>query len=321
MPAAQQQLMARLTGHYRQGTERTAADIHAIPSGGFTAPELCACAGASRQVTARRERTRTPLHVNVLPALSSPPRGWIHDEEGGAVQQFEPRSRKRRRRRRRRAPMPRRGSRGAPRPRAHRPVPAGRLRRFYRRFEQPILVAAGALFAVALLVTYAKTRPVPYELTQKDIDAAVVHTLEIGQSAVHGNAGRGSDRALGRAGDGLQPGQGRRRREGRQGRRQGQGRRRREGQGARRTSAPQDKAKPLPKDKLARNDGGKAPEPGADRAAERPRCRQGQGSQGPKDPKDPRPRRTRIPPTARTAAFPAIAARASAPAWSSSTRA
>jgi hypothetical protein len=58
------------------------------------------------------------------------------------------------------------------------PVKGGGLRRFYRRFEQPILVAAGALFAVALLLTYAKTRPAPYELTQKDIDAAVMHTLE-----------------------------------------------------------------------------------------------------------------------------------------------
>jgi S1-C subfamily serine protease len=58
------------------------------------------------------------------------------------------------------------------------PAKAGRVRRFYRRFEQPILVAAGALFAVALVLTYAKTRPAPYELTQKDIDAAVLHTLE-----------------------------------------------------------------------------------------------------------------------------------------------
>ena len=58
------------------------------------------------------------------------------------------------------------------------PSKGGRLRRFYRRFEQPILVAAGALFAVALLLGYANTRPVPQALTQKDIDAAVMHTLE-----------------------------------------------------------------------------------------------------------------------------------------------
>ena len=53
-----------------------------------------------------------------------------------------------------------------------------RWKRFYRRFEQPILLAAGALFAVALVLMYAKTRPAPQELTQKDIDKAVLHTLE-----------------------------------------------------------------------------------------------------------------------------------------------
>ncbi|MFO1310448.1 MAG: trypsin-like peptidase domain-containing protein [Burkholderiales bacterium] len=53
-----------------------------------------------------------------------------------------------------------------------------RWKRFYRRFEQPILLAAGALFAVALVLVYAKTRPAPQELTQKDIDKAVLHTLE-----------------------------------------------------------------------------------------------------------------------------------------------
>ena len=58
------------------------------------------------------------------------------------------------------------------------PVAASRGKRFYRRFEAPILLAAGALFAVALVLMYAKTRPVPQELTQKDIDQAVLHTLE-----------------------------------------------------------------------------------------------------------------------------------------------
>jgi S1-C subfamily serine protease len=59
------------------------------------------------------------------------------------------------------------------------PSPApSRSKRFYRRFERPILLAAGALFAVALVFMYAKTRPIPQELTQKDIDQAVLHTLE-----------------------------------------------------------------------------------------------------------------------------------------------
>ncbi|MCC7328391.1 MAG: trypsin-like peptidase domain-containing protein [Burkholderiales bacterium] len=57
----------------------------------------------------------------------------------------------------------------------------GRVRAFYARFERPILLVAGALFAVALVVTYARTRPIAYELTQKDIDAAVLHTLENAQ--------------------------------------------------------------------------------------------------------------------------------------------
>ena len=58
------------------------------------------------------------------------------------------------------------------------PGASGRLRRFYTRFERPILLVAGALFAVALVFTYARTRPAAHEFTQKDIDAAVLHTLE-----------------------------------------------------------------------------------------------------------------------------------------------
>src|SRR4030095_3009332 len=60
-------------------------------------------------------------------------------------------------------------------------APPGRPRRFSFRFERCILVVAGALFAVALVVTYAKTRPAAHEYTQKDIDAAVLHTLENNQ--------------------------------------------------------------------------------------------------------------------------------------------
>jgi len=57
-------------------------------------------------------------------------------------------------------------------------APPGRLARFYRRFERPLLLTAGALFAVALAVTYARSRPAAHEYTQKDIDAAVLNTLE-----------------------------------------------------------------------------------------------------------------------------------------------
>jgi len=56
--------------------------------------------------------------------------------------------------------------------------PVGRLRRWCRRYDRPLLVLAGALFAVALVATHAKMRPVAGELTQADIDAAVLNTLE-----------------------------------------------------------------------------------------------------------------------------------------------
>ena len=56
--------------------------------------------------------------------------------------------------------------------------PPGPLRRLWRRYDRPLLVLAGALFAVALVATHAKMRPVAGELTQKDIDAAVLNTLE-----------------------------------------------------------------------------------------------------------------------------------------------
>jgi serine protease DegQ len=61
------------------------------------------------------------------------------------------------------------------------PAAPGRLRRFYARFERTILLVGGALFAIALVMTYAKSRPAAQEFTQKDIDAAVLHTLENAQ--------------------------------------------------------------------------------------------------------------------------------------------
>ena len=45
----------------------------------------------------------------------------------------------------------------------------------------PSCSSPGRFFAVALVVTYAKTRPAAHEYTQKDIDAAVLHTLETTQ--------------------------------------------------------------------------------------------------------------------------------------------
>src|SRR5258706_8213440 len=50
--------------------------------------------------------------------------------------------------------------------------------RFGRPHERLALVAAGALFAVLLTIAHAWMAPSPHELTQRDIDAAVLHTLE-----------------------------------------------------------------------------------------------------------------------------------------------
>jgi S1-C subfamily serine protease len=68
---------------------------------------------------------------------------------------------------------------GAAPPDAPAPAPPpGRLRAFLRRQERSILVLAGALFAVALAAVVLATRPATREYTQRDIDAAVAHTLE-----------------------------------------------------------------------------------------------------------------------------------------------
>src|SRR5258705_3237191 len=50
--------------------------------------------------------------------------------------------------------------------------------RFGRPHERLALVAAGALFVVLLTIAHAWMAPSPHELTQRDIDAAVLHTLE-----------------------------------------------------------------------------------------------------------------------------------------------
>ena len=47
-----------------------------------------------------------------------------------------------------------------------------------KRRERPLLIVGGALFALALVGLYAGLQPTPRQLTQKDIDSAVLHTLE-----------------------------------------------------------------------------------------------------------------------------------------------
>jgi S1-C subfamily serine protease len=53
-----------------------------------------------------------------------------------------------------------------------------RLSTFAHRFQKPLLVLAGGLIATVLLSLQASRAPAPREITQRDIDAAVLKTLE-----------------------------------------------------------------------------------------------------------------------------------------------
>jgi S1-C subfamily serine protease len=53
-----------------------------------------------------------------------------------------------------------------------------RWRGFYTRHERPLLLIAGAAFAVAFIATQGAFAPAPQRLTQEDIDHAVAHSLE-----------------------------------------------------------------------------------------------------------------------------------------------
>ncbi len=55
------------------------------------------------------------------------------------------------------------------------------FKRFGERHERALLLVAGALIAFTIAAVYMGTRPLPRALTQKDIDAAVLHTLETAQ--------------------------------------------------------------------------------------------------------------------------------------------
>ena len=54
----------------------------------------------------------------------------------------------------------------------------GRLRRFVKRRSGPLLALAGALFALSLVAVHGAMTPGSRTLTQRDIDAAVLRTLE-----------------------------------------------------------------------------------------------------------------------------------------------
>jgi S1-C subfamily serine protease len=55
---------------------------------------------------------------------------------------------------------------------------AARLRGFLSRHERILLVAVAVLLSVAAFLAYNSMKPPPRQLTQKDVDAAVLHTLD-----------------------------------------------------------------------------------------------------------------------------------------------
>ena len=57
-------------------------------------------------------------------------------------------------------------------------APLARLRTAIARYERALLVAGGALFALALVWVHAANSPARRRSTQKEIDAAVLYTLE-----------------------------------------------------------------------------------------------------------------------------------------------
>ncbi|MGH8714789.1 MAG: S1C family serine protease, partial [Casimicrobiaceae bacterium] len=55
---------------------------------------------------------------------------------------------------------------------------APRLRPFLARHERILLVAAAVLLSVSAFLAYIAVKPPPREITQHDVDAAVLHTLD-----------------------------------------------------------------------------------------------------------------------------------------------
>ena len=63
-------------------------------------------------------------------------------------------------------------------PPAARPRRLQRLRSVIARHDRLVLVVTTALFTLLLLMAWTAGRPQPREFTQKDIDAAVLHTMQ-----------------------------------------------------------------------------------------------------------------------------------------------
>ena len=66
---------------------------------------------------------------------------------------------------------------GSAGPEGH-PVRAARWRRFITRHERAFLLAAGAMLALLIVLVHAGLTRQPRPITQEDIDAAVLHSLE-----------------------------------------------------------------------------------------------------------------------------------------------
>src|SRR5262245_55322796 len=58
------------------------------------------------------------------------------------------------------------------------PKPPSKLRLWAQRWERPLLITSGLLVALIAFGAYTVWGPQPQRLTQKDIDAAVLHTLK-----------------------------------------------------------------------------------------------------------------------------------------------
>ena len=66
----------------------------------------------------------------------------------------------------------------APPPAPARTAPAARVRRFLSGHERILLIAVAVLLSVGAFLAYNSMKPPARPLTQKDIDAAVLHTLD-----------------------------------------------------------------------------------------------------------------------------------------------
>ena len=75
------------------------------------------------------------------------------------------------------APAEREASGGTPAPAVSR-APRGWWRRYLARYEKLLLVAGGGVVAALLVLAYGTRPPATRALTQKEIDAAVLHTLQ-----------------------------------------------------------------------------------------------------------------------------------------------